>query len=88
MWNKSRESCSSSLTIPPALVKLKLCLCAVSLSRFIVVPHKVLDTELKKSFAHFNEGRIPVSTLSVKKQSDFIYRHFFFLTVMCSEGTQ
>lgn len=34
-----------------------------SLSRFIVVPQKVLDTELKKSFAHFNEGRIPVSVL-------------------------
>lgn len=34
-----------------------------SLPRFIVVPQKVLDTELKKSFAHFNEGRIPVSTL-------------------------
>lgn len=33
-----------------------------SLPRFIVVPQKVLDTELKKSFAHFNEGRIPVST--------------------------
>lgn len=32
-----------------------------SLPRFIVVPQKVLDTELKKSFAHFNEGRIPVS---------------------------
>lgn len=26
-----------------------------------MVPQKVLDTELKKSFAHFNEGRIPVS---------------------------
>lgn len=32
-----------------------------SLSRFNVVPQKVLDTELKKTFAHFNEGRIPVS---------------------------
>lgn len=30
-----------------------------SLAKFIVVPQKVLDTELKKSFAHFNEGRIP-----------------------------
>uniref|UniRef100_A0A3Q2CVE6 Myotubularin related protein 11 n=1 Tax=Cyprinodon variegatus TaxID=28743 RepID=A0A3Q2CVE6_CYPVA len=30
-----------------------------NLSKYIVVPHKVLDTELKKSFAHFNEGRIP-----------------------------
>lgn len=28
-----------------------------------MVPQKVLDTELKKSFAHFNEGRIPVSML-------------------------
>lgn len=48
----------------------EFCLCAVSLPRFIVVPQKVLDTELKKSFAHFNEGRIPVSTLGVKEQSD------------------
>ncbi|XP_076006506.1 myotubularin-related protein 11 isoform X2 [Genypterus blacodes] len=32
---------------------------ATSLPRFIMVPQKVLDTELKKSFAHFNEGRIP-----------------------------
>lgn len=42
-----------------------------------MVPQKVLDTELKKSFAHFNEGRIPVSTLSAEKQSDFIYLFFF-----------
>ncbi|CAG00931.1 unnamed protein product [Tetraodon nigroviridis] len=35
---------------------------STSLPRFVVVPQKVLDTELKKSFAHFNEGRIPVST--------------------------
>ncbi|KAG7469586.1 hypothetical protein MATL_G00130430 [Megalops atlanticus] len=32
---------------------------ATSLPRFNVVPQKVLDTELKKTFAHFNEGRIP-----------------------------
>ncbi|KAM6935703.1 myotubularin-related protein 11 [Lycodopsis pacificus] len=32
---------------------------STSLSRSIAVPQKVLDTELKKSFAHFNEGRIP-----------------------------
>ncbi|XP_062394747.1 myotubularin-related protein 11 [Sardina pilchardus] len=32
---------------------------STSLSRFNVVPQKVLDTELKKTFAHFNEGRIP-----------------------------
>eukprot|EP00064_Thunnus_orientalis_P015485 superscaffoldBa00002874_g15538 len=32
---------------------------STSLPRFIAVPQKVLDTELKKSFAHFNEGRIP-----------------------------
>ncbi|XP_037532647.1 myotubularin-related protein 11 [Nematolebias whitei] len=32
---------------------------STSLSRFMLVPQKVLDTELKKSFAHFNEGRIP-----------------------------
>lgn len=34
-----------------------------SLPRFMAVPQKVFDTELKKSFAHFNEGRIPVSVL-------------------------
>lgn len=34
-----------------------------------MVPQKVLDTELKKSFAHFNEGRIPVSTLGVEQQT-------------------
>lgn len=32
---------------------------STSLPRSIVVPQKLLDTELKKSFAHFNEGRIP-----------------------------
>ncbi|XP_040022208.2 myotubularin-related protein 11 isoform X2 [Gasterosteus aculeatus] len=32
---------------------------STSLPRSIVVPQKVLDTELKKSFAHFHEGRIP-----------------------------
>ncbi|KAM3872961.1 myotubularin-related protein 11 [Diretmus argenteus] len=32
---------------------------ATSLPRFNVVPQKVLDTELKKTFAHFNDGRIP-----------------------------
>uniref|UniRef100_A0A8C3AFV4 Myotubularin related protein 11 n=1 Tax=Cyclopterus lumpus TaxID=8103 RepID=A0A8C3AFV4_CYCLU len=32
---------------------------STSLPRSIVVPQKVFDTELKKSFAHFNEGRIP-----------------------------
>ncbi|XP_033836611.1 myotubularin-related protein 11 [Periophthalmus magnuspinnatus] len=32
---------------------------ATSLPRFVVVPQRVLDTELKKSFAHFSEGRIP-----------------------------
>ncbi|XP_054637005.1 myotubularin-related protein 11 isoform X1 [Dunckerocampus dactyliophorus] len=32
---------------------------STSLPRFLVVPQKVLDTELKKSFAHFNDGRIP-----------------------------
>lgn len=32
---------------------------STSLPRFIAVPQKVFDTELKKSFAHFNEGRIP-----------------------------
>uniref|UniRef100_A0A3P8VTC3 Myotubularin related protein 11 n=1 Tax=Cynoglossus semilaevis TaxID=244447 RepID=A0A3P8VTC3_CYNSE len=32
---------------------------STSLPRFVVVPQKVLDTELKKSFAHFNDGRIP-----------------------------
>ncbi|XP_062321416.1 myotubularin-related protein 11 [Osmerus eperlanus] len=32
---------------------------STSLPRFNIVPQKVLDTELKKTFAHFNEGRIP-----------------------------
>nr|XP_015192157.1 PREDICTED: myotubularin-related protein 11 isoform X1 [Lepisosteus oculatus] len=32
---------------------------ATSLPRFNVVPQKILDTELKKTFAHFSEGRIP-----------------------------
>ncbi|KAL4629566.1 myotubularin-related protein 11-like [Arapaima gigas] len=32
---------------------------ASSLPRFNVVPKKVLDTELKNTFAHFNDGRIP-----------------------------
>ncbi|XP_061112044.1 myotubularin-related protein 11-like [Conger conger] len=32
---------------------------APSLHRYIVVPQKVLDTELKRTFAHFHEGRIP-----------------------------
>lgn len=45
----------------------------VSLPRFIVVPQKVLDTELKKSFAHFNEGRIPVSVL----ESCFVLNEHF-----------
>ncbi|KTG16020.1 hypothetical protein cypCar_00017348 [Cyprinus carpio] len=32
---------------------------STSLPRFSVVPQRLLDTELKKTFAHFNEGRIP-----------------------------
>ncbi|XP_066577691.1 myotubularin-related protein 11 [Amia ocellicauda] len=32
---------------------------ATSLPQFNVVPQRVLDTELKKTFAHFSEGRIP-----------------------------
>uniref|UniRef100_A0A8C9RCS6 Myotubularin related protein 11 n=1 Tax=Scleropages formosus TaxID=113540 RepID=A0A8C9RCS6_SCLFO len=32
---------------------------AASLPRFNVVPQKVLDTELKNTFAHFSDGRIP-----------------------------
>ncbi|CAL8247717.1 unnamed protein product [Lota lota] len=32
---------------------------STSLPRFNVVPQRVLDTELKRTFAHFNEGRIP-----------------------------
>lgn len=43
------------------LIIYVFCLFPISLPKFIVVPQKVLDTELKKSFAHFNEGRIPVS---------------------------
>ena len=40
-----------------------------------MVPQKVLDTELKKSFAHFNEGRIPVSALSAGKHVDLTHNH-------------
>lgn len=50
---------------------------SVSLPRSIVVPQKVLDTELKKSFAHFNEGRIPVSALIIEKDFDLTYHHLF-----------
>lgn len=58
----------------------------VSLPRFIVVPQKVLDTELKKSFAHFNEGRIPVSISSTQTLrycpstvlSDILFTKAFF----------
>ncbi|KAI1902383.1 hypothetical protein AGOR_G00044200 [Albula goreensis] len=32
---------------------------ATSLPRYNVVPQRVLDTELKRTFAHFHEGRIP-----------------------------
>ncbi|XP_057690805.1 myotubularin-related protein 11 isoform X2 [Corythoichthys intestinalis] len=32
---------------------------STSLPRYMAVPQKVLDTELKKIFAHFNDGRIP-----------------------------
>ncbi|MGH0183285.1 UNVERIFIED_CONTAM: hypothetical protein FKN15_011730 [Acipenser sinensis] len=32
---------------------------ATSLPRFNVVPQRILDTELKRTFAHFTEGRIP-----------------------------
>ncbi|XP_041094963.1 myotubularin-related protein 11 isoform X2 [Polyodon spathula] len=32
---------------------------ATSLPRFSVVPQRMLDTELKRAFAHFTEGRIP-----------------------------
>ncbi|KAJ3597577.1 hypothetical protein NHX12_001100, partial [Muraenolepis orangiensis] len=32
---------------------------STSLPRYNVVPQRVLDTELKRTFAHFNEGRIP-----------------------------
>lgn len=42
-----------------------------SLSRFNVVPQKVLDTELKKTFAHFNDGRIPVSKTRPDECADF-----------------
>lgn len=40
-----------------------------------MVPQKVLDTELKKSFAHFNEGRIPVSISSTETHSEFDLLH-------------
>ncbi|XP_077455061.1 myotubularin-related protein 11 isoform X2 [Stigmatopora argus] len=32
---------------------------STSLPRYLAVPQKVLDTELKKIFAHFHDGRIP-----------------------------
>ncbi|XP_069508503.1 myotubularin-related protein 11 [Ambystoma mexicanum] len=32
---------------------------STSLSKYFLVPSKVLDTELKRTFAHFNERRIP-----------------------------
>ncbi|XP_069074335.1 myotubularin-related protein 11 isoform X2 [Pleurodeles waltl] len=32
---------------------------SASLSKYFLVPSKVLDTELKRTFAHFNERRIP-----------------------------
>ncbi|XP_058863502.1 myotubularin-related protein 11 isoform X1 [Acipenser ruthenus] len=32
---------------------------ATSLPKFNVVPQRILDTELKRSFAHFTEGRVP-----------------------------
>lgn len=44
---------------------------SLSLPRFVVVPQKVLDTELKKSFAHFNDGRIPVSDVPLKNEMRF-----------------
>lgn len=51
-WKKKKKSAKGIISI-----------LSNSLPRFVVVPQKVLDTELKKSFAHFNEGRIPVSML-------------------------
>ncbi|KAG8449880.1 hypothetical protein GDO86_016524 [Hymenochirus boettgeri] len=35
------------------------CDTSTSLSKYIVVPCKVLDNDIKKSFAHFNQRRIP-----------------------------
>uniref|UniRef100_A0A3Q2QMN0 Myotubularin related protein 11 n=1 Tax=Fundulus heteroclitus TaxID=8078 RepID=A0A3Q2QMN0_FUNHE len=56
-WEQELERCgATSWRVSSVNDRFEM---STSLSRFIVVPHKVLDTELKKSFAHFNEGRIP-----------------------------
>ncbi|XP_026173515.1 myotubularin-related protein 11 isoform X3 [Mastacembelus armatus] len=56
-WEQELERCgASSWRVSSVNDRFEM---STSLSRFIVVPQKVLDTELKKSFAHFNEGRIP-----------------------------
>uniref|UniRef100_A0A8C6KUX5 Myotubularin related protein 11 n=1 Tax=Nothobranchius furzeri TaxID=105023 RepID=A0A8C6KUX5_NOTFU len=60
-WEQELERCgATSWRVSSVNDRFEM---STSLSRFIVVPHKVLDTELKKSFSHFNEGRIPVSHL-------------------------
>ncbi|XP_061573413.1 myotubularin-related protein 11 [Cololabis saira] len=56
-WEQELERCgATSWRVSSVNDRFEM---STSLSRFIVVPQKVLDTELKKSFAHFNEGRIP-----------------------------
>ncbi|KAF7226560.1 myotubularin-related protein 11 isoform X1 [Nothobranchius furzeri] len=56
-WEQELERCgATSWRVSSVNDRFEM---STSLSRFIVVPHKVLDTELKKSFSHFNEGRIP-----------------------------
>uniref|UniRef100_A0A8C5G5A2 Myotubularin phosphatase domain-containing protein n=1 Tax=Gouania willdenowi TaxID=441366 RepID=A0A8C5G5A2_GOUWI len=56
-WEQELDRCgASSWRVSSVNDRFEM---STSLSRFIVVPQKVFDTELKKSFAHFNEGRIP-----------------------------
>uniref|UniRef100_A0A3Q1BV99 Myotubularin phosphatase domain-containing protein n=1 Tax=Amphiprion ocellaris TaxID=80972 RepID=A0A3Q1BV99_AMPOC len=56
-WEQELERCgATSWRVSSVNDRFEM---STSLPRFIVVPQKVLDTELKKSFAHFNEGRIP-----------------------------
>ncbi|XP_034030135.1 myotubularin-related protein 11 isoform X2 [Thalassophryne amazonica] len=56
-WEQELERCgATSWRVSSVNDRFEM---STSLPKFIVVPQKVLDTELKKSFAHFNEGRIP-----------------------------
>ncbi|XP_047453813.1 myotubularin-related protein 11 [Mugil cephalus] len=56
-WEQELERCgATSWRVSSVNDRFEM---STSLPRFIAVPQKVFDTELKKSFAHFNEGRIP-----------------------------